>query len=66
MNDEEADSSNNVEDRMRSLPVEELNKYLVCPICNGYFREAHTITECLHTCKSLKSSLNSILLSFTY
>ena len=29
-----------------------LNAHLVCQLCNGYFREAHTITECMHTfCK---------------
>jgi len=30
-----------------------LNASLVCTLCNGYFRSAHTIMECLHTyCKS--------------
>lgn len=34
------------------LPVKELNAYLCCKLCNGYFREAHSISECLHTfCK---------------
>ena len=29
-----------------------LNSHLVCTICNGYFRDAHTVQECLHTfCK---------------
>lgn len=28
-----------------------LNDYLICPICKGYFRDAYTIPECLHTCK---------------
>jgi len=29
-----------------------LNQYLVCSICMGYFRDPHTIKECLHTfCK---------------
>lgn len=27
-----------------------LNDYLICPLCKGYFRDAHTIPECLHTC----------------
>ena len=32
--------------------MERLNKYLVCTLCDGYFREAHTVPECLHTfCK---------------
>lgn len=30
-----------------------LNQYLLCSLCMGYFKDAHTITECLHTfCKS--------------
>ncbi|VDD93818.1 unnamed protein product [Enterobius vermicularis] len=30
-----------------------LNPHITCPICKGYFVEAITITECLHTfCKS--------------
>jgi len=29
-----------------------LNSHIVCPLCNGYLRDAHTIVECLHTfCK---------------
>jgi hypothetical protein len=34
------------------VPIEKLNEFLGCTLCKGYFREAHTITECLHTfCK---------------
>lgn len=34
------------------LSVEKLNRFLVCSLCNGYFSDAHTIPECLHTfCK---------------
>jgi len=30
-----------------------LNQYLLCSLCMGYFKDAHTIMECLHTfCKS--------------
>eukprot|EP01087_Luapelamoeba_hula_P019074 TRINITY_DN6270_c0_g1_i1.p1 TRINITY_DN6270_c0_g1~~TRINITY_DN6270_c0_g1_i1.p1 ORF type:complete len:1087 (-),score=199.02 TRINITY_DN6270_c0_g1_i1:33-3293(-) len=30
-----------------------LNEFLLCTLCMGYFRDAHTIRECLHTfCKS--------------
>jgi hypothetical protein len=36
-----------------NLNLDDLNQHLVCRICKGYFREAHTITECLHTfCKN--------------
>ena len=36
----------------REIPLRELNKYLVCRICDGYYRDAYTICECLHTfCK---------------
>ncbi|KAK2152810.1 hypothetical protein LSH36_317g02051 [Paralvinella palmiformis] len=34
------------------IPVAELNAILTCDICKGYFYNATTITECLHTfCK---------------
>ena len=32
-----------------AVPVEKLNAILGCKLCNGYFRNAHTIVECLHT-----------------
>lgn len=35
------------------LDLEQLNPHLICQICSGYYRDAHTIMECLHTfCKS--------------
>eukprot|EP00466_Bigelowiella_natans_P012098 jgi/Bigna1/128658/aug1.7_g3366 len=35
-----------------SFKLADMNEYLTCKLCNGYFREAHTIMECLHTfCK---------------
>lgn len=38
--------------RAMLLAVSALNEHLICRLCNGYFREAHTIPECLHTfCK---------------
>mmetsp|Transcript_19128 Transcript_19128/g.28612 ORF Transcript_19128/g.28612 Transcript_19128/m.28612 type:complete len:358 (+) Transcript_19128:128-1201(+) len=34
------------------LNIKDMNEHLVCKLCNGYFREAYTIMECLHTfCK---------------
>lgn len=42
-----------------------LNDYLICPICKGYFRDAYTIPECLHTCtKKETNTMNSILQNF--
>eukprot|EP00743_Colponemidia_sp_Colp-15_P010302 GILK01011329.1.p1 GENE.GILK01011329.1~~GILK01011329.1.p1 ORF type:complete len:280 (+),score=52.37 GILK01011329.1:58-897(+) len=36
-----------------SFPLRALNPQLTCLLCGGYFKEATTITECLHTfCKS--------------
>jgi len=35
------------------LPVRQLNASLGCTLCKGYFRDAHTIPDCLHTfCKA--------------
>uniref|UniRef100_A0A8C5TK70 RING-type domain-containing protein n=1 Tax=Malurus cyaneus samueli TaxID=2593467 RepID=A0A8C5TK70_9PASS len=37
----------------RMINLAELNPYILCSICKGYFIDATTITECLHTfCKS--------------
>ncbi|XP_065602122.1 polycomb group RING finger protein 6 isoform X3 [Cyrtonyx montezumae] len=41
------------EDRERMINLAELTPYILCSICKGYFIDATTITECLHTfCKS--------------
>ncbi|XP_019341558.1 polycomb group RING finger protein 6 isoform X2 [Alligator mississippiensis] len=41
------------EERERMINLSELNPYILCSICKGYFIDATTITECLHTfCKS--------------
>lgn len=32
--------------------MKELNEHIVCCLCAGYFIDATTITECLHTCES--------------
>ena len=37
---------------LKTVFVRDLNSFLCCELCDGYFREAHTISECLHTfCK---------------
>ncbi|KAF2880552.1 hypothetical protein ILUMI_25623 [Ignelater luminosus] len=37
----------------RRIPIVELNDYLTCKLCKGYFIDATTIIECLHTfCRS--------------
>ncbi len=36
-----------------AVDMSKLNRHLTCSLCKGYFREAHTVSECLHTfCKS--------------
>jgi hypothetical protein len=41
------------DNRNVTFKVRDLNSHLVCRLCDGYFRDAHTVTECLHTfCKS--------------
>jgi hypothetical protein len=41
------------DDDSLTVLVKPLNSCIVCPICRGYFRDAHTIAECLHTfCKT--------------
>ena len=37
-----------------------LNQHLICTLCMGYFNDACTIIECLHTfCRACKSSLRT-------
>ncbi|XP_055576115.1 polycomb group RING finger protein 6 isoform X2 [Falco biarmicus] len=41
------------DERERMINLTELTPYILCSICKGYFIDATTITECLHTfCKS--------------
>ena len=34
-----------------TLSLAELNPHFVCVLCFGYFVDATTITECMHTCE---------------
>ncbi|CAH0549274.1 unnamed protein product [Brassicogethes aeneus] len=37
----------------RKAKISDINEHLICKICNGYFIDATTIVECLHTfCRS--------------
>ncbi|XP_074855343.1 polycomb group RING finger protein 6 isoform X1 [Carettochelys insculpta] len=50
--EEERDLDSDAE-RERVINLSELTPYILCSICKGYFIDATTITECLHTfCKS--------------
>ena len=31
--------------------VRDLNAHLICVLCGGYYVDATTIVECLHSCK---------------
>lgn len=35
----------------RKIKITEINQQLTCVLCKGYFIDATTIVECLHTCK---------------
>ena len=38
---------------IRKIKKKDLHPFLKCPLCDGFFRDAHTINECLDTfCKS--------------
>ena len=38
---------------IRRIKKKDLHSFLKCPLCTGFFRDAHTINECLDTfCKS--------------
>jgi hypothetical protein len=55
-NGEESESEES-EDGNVEIPLKELNKQLVCPLCDHYFRDAHTVPDCLHTCKFFLSAV---------
>ncbi|GMI04163.1 hypothetical protein TrRE_jg1082, partial [Triparma retinervis] len=38
-----------IENGQATFCVSTLNSHLTCTLCNGLFRNATTITECLHT-----------------
>lgn len=35
----------------RRIKLKTLNSHITCKICRGYFIDATTVTECLHTCE---------------
>lgn len=35
----------------RKIKLKPLNPFITCRICKGYFIDATTIVECLHTCE---------------
>ena len=38
---------------IRKVRKKELHEFLICSICGGFFRDAHTVNECLDTfCKA--------------
>ncbi|RUS86314.1 hypothetical protein EGW08_005899 [Elysia chlorotica] len=40
-------------DQVLKIRIQDINPHVVCSLCGGYFIDATTITECLHTfCKS--------------
>lgn len=43
----------------RKIQLKTLNKHITCKICRGYFIDATTVTECLHTCKYTMTRLYS-------
>lgn len=38
------------------MKIKDLNEHIVCYLCAGYFIDATTITECLHTCEFNQSA----------
>lgn len=54
--------------RTTRIKITELNPHLMCVLCGGYFIDATTIIECLHSCKRKQNtaicSWNIFLLPF--
>lgn len=49
--------------RTTRIKITELNPHLMCVLCGGYFIDATTIVECLHSCKSVIISIILLLLN---
>lgn len=58
MSDESSGSPGSV------LPLRDVNCHLICTVCRGYYVDATTITECLHSCMTFNepSSLPTLFL----
>lgn len=46
--------------RTTRIKITELNPHLMCVLCGGYFIDATTIIECLHSCKSHSNKHSSL------
>ena len=48
-----ASSSPSIQRDHVEFPLSNITTHLTCQLCNGYYRDAHTIVDCLHTfCRS--------------
>lgn len=45
--------------RTTRIKITELNPHLMCVLCGGYFIDATTIIECLHSCKQTAQNNHS-------
>ena len=48
--------------RAKKPTITDLNQHLTCKLCKGYFIDATTIIECLHSCKSVTEQRNCLML----
>lgn len=39
--------------QITKLQITSLNPHLICVLCGGYYIDASTIIECLHSCEIL-------------
>lgn len=47
--------------RTTRIKITELNPHLMCALCGGYFIDATTIVECLHSCECPGPPLGAML-----
>lgn len=50
--------------RTTRIKITELNPHVICVLCGGYFINATTITECLHSCKPLSCFYYHVCFSY--
>lgn len=48
------------------VKLKDVNEYLICILCNGYFVDATSIAECLHSCEYNFTKLFSYLISYLF
>ena len=48
------------------LKISDLNPHIMCVLCGGYFIDATTIIECLHSCECVVNSFDAVCVVYLF